>query len=158
MGATILFASAYVTRRVRAAFPGATEAIHALHARGHRLFTASGEDHRDLGGYLTGMGVRDCFAGGLYGPDLINTPKEGPRYYERIFADAGIDPGDAIVVDDYPGALAWARSAGARTAWVRSDRGEALDADLALAGLRDLPAALDRLVDDGGAVVASDGR
>jgi phosphoglycolate phosphatase-like HAD superfamily hydrolase len=89
--------------------------------------------------------VRECFAGPLYGPDVVNTPKEGPRYYTRIFADAGVDPCDAIVVDDFPDALAWARAAGARTAWVRSERGVARDADLALGGLRDLPAALDNL-------------
>jgi HAD superfamily hydrolase (TIGR01509 family) len=139
-------ASAYVTRRVRAAIPGVTKAIRALHTRGYQLYTASGEDCDDLDGYLTGMGVRDCFDGHLFGPDLINTPKEGPRYYERIFARAGVDPADAIVVDDFPEALRWARQAGARTAWVRSDRGEATGADFALSGLRDLPAALDASV------------
>src|SRR5262249_14713567 len=48
--------SEYVTRRVRAAFPGAVEAIRALHARGHRLNTASNEISWELAGYLEGMG------------------------------------------------------------------------------------------------------
>jgi HAD superfamily hydrolase (TIGR01509 family) len=137
-------ASAYVTTRVRAAFPGVVEALRAVHGLGHTLHTASGEESDDLHGYLTGMGVRDCFTG-LYGPDLINTPKEGPLYYERVFADAGIDPRDATVVDDFPGALAWAAAAGARTVLVRSDRGESDNVDLVLDALSDLPAALDRL-------------
>jgi HAD superfamily hydrolase (TIGR01509 family) len=137
-------ASAYITTRVRAAFPGVAEALRALHDLGHTLHTASGEESDDLRGYLIGMAVRDCFTG-LYGPDLINTPKEGPRYYERVFADAGIDPRDAIVVDDFPGALRWAAAVGARTVLVRSDRGESDDVDLALDALSELPAALERL-------------
>jgi HAD superfamily hydrolase (TIGR01509 family) len=134
-------ASMYVTTRVRADIAGVIEALRALHDRGHTLHTASGEESGELHGYLTGMGVRDCFTG-LYGPDLINTPKEGPRYYERVFADAGLDPRDAVVVDDFPAALRWAAVLGARTVLVRSDRSDSDDADLVLDALRDLPAAL----------------
>ena len=68
-------AEAYVTRCVRAAFPGVTEAIRTLAGYGYTLHTASGETSNELDGYLEGMGVRDCF-GTLYGPDLINTAKE----------------------------------------------------------------------------------
>ena len=107
-------ASAYITRRVQAAFPGAVEAIRALHARGYQLHTASGERSAELDGYLTGMGVRDCF-GRLYGPDLVGTFKEGPAYYARILADAGVAPARALVVDDTPMVLGWAAQAGART-------------------------------------------
>lgn len=63
-------ASAYVTRRVHAAIPGAVPAIRALHRRGYALHTASGEFAADLEGYLDGMGVRPCF-GTLYGCDLV---------------------------------------------------------------------------------------
>jgi FMN phosphatase YigB (HAD superfamily) len=59
-----------------------------------------------------------------------------------MFAEAGVDPAVAIVVDDCPDALSWARRTGARSAWVQSDRGEARDADFVVGGLRDLPAAL----------------
>jgi hypothetical protein len=41
------------------------------------------------------MEVRDLF-GRLYGPDLVNTAKTGPVYYERIFDDAQVEPGQAI--------------------------------------------------------------
>ena len=137
-------ASAFVTQRVRAAFPGVIEAIHTLNARGYTLHTASGEESSDLDGYLTGMGVRHCF-GRLYGPDLINTPKEGALFYERIFADAGVSPVDAVVVDDFPTALDWAAATGARTVCVRSDRGEPDSRHLAIDRLAELPDLLERL-------------
>ena len=136
-------AHAWITVRVDSALPGVAAAVRALHARGIPLHTASGEPSDELHGYLTGMGVRDCFRR-LYGPDLVGVPKEGVPYYERAFADAGVDPRDAVVVDDFPGALRWAAEAGARTVLVRSDRGESDDVDLALDALSDLPVALDR--------------
>jgi hypothetical protein len=46
--------------------------IRTLYAAGYRMMTASGEVSLSLDGYLTGMGVRDCFER-LYGPDLIDT-------------------------------------------------------------------------------------
>jgi HAD superfamily hydrolase (TIGR01509 family) len=49
------------------------------------------------------MGVRGCFDR-LYGSDLVTVGKEGPEYYRRSFADAGVDPRDALVVDDRPAA------------------------------------------------------
>jgi phosphoglycolate phosphatase-like HAD superfamily hydrolase len=94
-------ANAYITPLVRAAIPGVVETIRTLHAQGYELHMASGEPSYDLQGYLTGMGVRDCF-GRLYGPDLIDTFKNGPEYYRRLLADMGIDPMQALIVDDSP--------------------------------------------------------
>jgi HAD superfamily hydrolase (TIGR01509 family) len=135
-------AAAHITPRVGSAFPGAAEAIRALHARGFPLNTASGERSSELHGYLTGMGVRDCF-GRLYGPDLVRTLKEGPAYYARIFADAGVDPARALVVDDTPQPLRWAAEAGARTLLV----GAATPEFRTIAALADLPALIDALAD-----------
>src|SRR5215469_10943699 len=63
-----LEATATITRRVQAAFPGASEAIRLLNRQGYTLYTASGEPSTDLANYLSGMGVRACFQR-LYGPD-----------------------------------------------------------------------------------------
>jgi HAD superfamily hydrolase (TIGR01509 family) len=49
---------------------------------------------------------------------LINTFKDGPAYYRRLFADAGIQPSEAIVVDDSLPALDWAAQIGAQTVLV----------------------------------------
>ncbi|MGH2586370.1 MAG: HAD-IA family hydrolase [Dehalococcoidia bacterium] len=134
----------YVTIRVRSALPGVIDAIHLLRRRGYALHAASGEESGDLHGYLTGMGVRRCF-GRLYGPDLINTPKEGPAYYERAFADAGVAPADAVVVDDNPLAISWAAAAGARTVLVHGDGAHDGVAGPRVTDLCQLPAALDEL-------------
>lgn len=109
-----LEAAAVIIRQVRASIPGAADAIRALYERGYTLYTASSGPSSDLEGHLEGMGVRDCFQRRLYGPDLINTFKIGPAFYERLFADCGVDPASALVVDDSPQALAWARQAGAQ--------------------------------------------
>src|SRR6266849_2501339 len=110
-------AAAFITCRVQAAFPCVVDTIRTLHRRGYMLHTASGESSLDLAGYLQAMGVRDCF-GRLYGPDLIDTLKEGPAYYERMFADLGIAPADAQVVDDSPRAIECATQVGARAVLV----------------------------------------
>ena len=90
------------------------------------------------------MGVRDCFQRRLYGPDLIDTFKAGPAFYERIFADAGVDPASALVVDDLPHALAWARQAGARTVLVGAALAAEEEADIHIAGLAELPEMIHR--------------
>ncbi|MBV9229549.1 MAG: HAD-IA family hydrolase [Chloroflexi bacterium] len=137
-------ASASIIPRVRAAFPGAVDAIRALHSQGYTLHTASGESSLDLAGYLEGMGVRDCFDR-LYGPDLVDTFKGGPEYYERIFADAGVTPGDALVVDDNPGAILWATQAGAQTILVGDAAYTETSAGLRIESLAQLPAAMQKL-------------
>jgi HAD superfamily hydrolase (TIGR01509 family) len=104
----------FITRNVHADYPGAVDAIRALHRAGYVLRTASGTPSLDLEGYLVAMGVRDCF-GTLYGPDLVETSKTSPRYFERIFAHADVDPADALVVDDNEMVLDWASAVGART-------------------------------------------
>ena len=134
----------YATREVRAAFPGAIEAIRLLHTWGYTLHTASSADSAELEGYLEGMEVRQCF-GRLYGPDLVNTIKEGPLYYTRIFADAGVEPAHALVVDDNPLVTGWAAAAGAWTARIGIPRGDWPEPHLQLTSLADLPDALPRL-------------
>jgi HAD superfamily hydrolase (TIGR01509 family) len=133
-----------ITPRVRAAFPGAVTAIRTLHRHGYVLHTASGESSEDLDGYLRGMGVRGCF-GHLYGPDLVDAFKPGPRYYRRIFADAGVAPSDALVVDDNADATGWAAEAGARTVLIGVAPPTGKDATPCLGSLAGLPALLERL-------------
>ncbi len=131
-------AEAYITRRVHSAFPGAIEAIRALHAQGYTLHTASGESSANLHGYLEAMGVRACF-GQLYGADLLNTVKETPEYYQRLFAHAGISPSDTLIVDDSPRALTWARDLGAMVVLVCPEHNTAPDGMPRIASLAELP-------------------
>ena len=107
-------AHAFITSRVNAAFPGVPETVRSLFQAGLTIYTASGENSRDLTGYMTALGIRDCFVT-FYGPDLVGVPKESPRYYPLVFAHAGVDPANALVVDDSPNRLAHAATTGART-------------------------------------------
>lgn len=134
-------AASYVTRRVHATFPGTIEAIRRLRHDGYTLYTASGEPSWELDGYLDGMGVRDCFAR-LYGPDLVDAFKTGPAYYERIIADAGIEPLRALVIDDSAQAVGWARAAGARAIQVVGSRAAADGEVDVIASVAQLPALL----------------
>jgi FMN phosphatase YigB (HAD superfamily) len=108
--------------QIDSAYPGVVDAIRALHACGHRLHTASGESSSDLEGYLTAMGVRDCF-GALYGTDVVSTLKMGPQFYTRIFEHAGVAPEQALVADDNAQAAAWAVQVGAQAVLVRPGAG-----------------------------------
>jgi HAD superfamily hydrolase (TIGR01509 family) len=137
-------AGAWIIRRVDAAFPGVVDAVRLLHARGYALHTASGESSADLQSYLDGMGLRDCF-GRLYGPDLIDTFKEGPEYYERLLSDAGVAPAHALVVDDSLHALDWAALAGAQTVLVGTSPSPATRAMHRIGSLTELPELVERL-------------
>lgn len=136
-------AELFVMPQIRSAFPGAIEAIQHLHAKGYSFHTASGESSVHLTHYLGGMGVRACF-GRLYGSDLLDTFKEGPDYYTRLFANLQILPGDALVVDDSPRALAWAGQLGARTVLVGATHA-ASNGSLHIRSLADLPALLQQI-------------
>lgn len=128
----------YITQHLDASFPGAIDAIRALHAQGYTLHTASAESSRDLAGHLKSMGVQDCF-GRLYGPDLIDTSKESASYYERIFADLGIAPSHALIVDDNPHAISWAAEVGAKTVLVCDAPPPQTQATLHIKSLAELP-------------------
>jgi FMN phosphatase YigB (HAD superfamily) len=104
-------ANKYGVHRVQAAYPGAQSAVFEL-SQGYELFTASSGTSFELVGTLSTMGIAPLFQQ-FYGTDLVNMPKNSPRFYERVFADAGVDPASALVVDDSPRCLGWAREAGA---------------------------------------------
>lgn len=137
-------ATDYITLRVRAAYPGAVEAIQTLHGMGLTLFTASNEHSRELEGYLTGMGIRQHFAA-LYGPDLVNTVKTSAEYYRRVFEHADVAPNHALVVDDKPQLLAWASSLGAATCLVGTAPEQGARADFAIASLSELSTVLSKV-------------
>jgi len=132
-------ATDWISRRVQAAMPDAREAIRLLSSQGYRLHTASGSCSREMAGYLEGLGVRHYF-GRPYGADLINAFKQEPQYFERIFADSGVRPTEALVVDDSAQALRWARQVGARTILVSSSLPPEQDTIPHIGSLTELPA------------------
>ncbi len=133
---------AYVVPRVRAAYPGAVETLRELHAHGYTLNTASGSSSGHLAGYLAGMGVRELFPPRLYGPDLLNVRKDSPRFYQRLFADVGVEPAAALVVDDSEEQLSFAAEAGARTVLVSAEPPATPGAHAVITSLAGLPSIL----------------
>jgi HAD superfamily hydrolase (TIGR01509 family) len=128
----------WITRHIQAALPGAVEAIHLLHRQGYALHTASGACSLELAGHFEGLGVRHCFRR-LYGADLINTFKEGPEYYARLFADVGVQPEETLVVDDSADATRWAARLGTRMALISASPHSETGATPRLASLAELP-------------------
>jgi HAD superfamily hydrolase (TIGR01509 family) len=131
----------WITCHIQAALPGAVETIQLLYRQGYVLHTASGSCSLELAGYFEGLGVRRCF-GHLYGADLINTFKEGSEYYARLFADAGVQPVEALVVDDSADATRWAAQFGARTVLIGSRPHPETGTTPRLESLTELPAFL----------------
>ncbi|KFH72245.1 hypothetical protein MVEG_02536 [Podila verticillata NRRL 6337] len=56
----------------------------------------------------------------IYGPDLVDAHKNSTRFYAEIFRDCGVDPREAIVVDDKEHMLSWAKVLGVRTVLISS--------------------------------------
>lgn len=98
-----------------APLPGAIEMVRALAGRGWKLFIASGAPSTYTRQCLESGGVLGLFDQ-VYGPDVVDTLKQGPEFYRRAFRASGFDPARCAVVDDSPDPLAWALEAGARAA------------------------------------------
>jgi len=56
----------------------------------------------------------------IYGPDLVDVHKDSTRFYAEIFRNCGVDPREAIVVDDKEKMLSWAKVLGVRTVLISS--------------------------------------
>jgi HAD superfamily hydrolase (TIGR01509 family) len=105
----------WVSERVMAAAPGATDAARGLKARHFRLFTSSAQTASDIDGYLRAIGIRELFDE-TYGSDIIDRWKTNAGFYRKILEHSGVDPDEAVTVDDQERCLDWAKRAGfART-------------------------------------------
>jgi len=114
---TVADSHRYVMEHIECAYPDAAPALRAMHSRGLTLHLASGGQSYELEPYLRRMGVWELI-GRPYGADIVGVNKTSRRYYERIVADSGVDPRDAIVVDSHAQPLEWADATGFRTVHV----------------------------------------
>ena len=96
-----------------ATYPGAAEAMQTLFEQDYRVQVASGNDSEYLLAALLGAGI-ESFMESKFGPDLIDCAKEGPEYYERIFAASEVSAADTLVIDDHPDAIRWALQTGTK--------------------------------------------
>lgn len=91
----------YVWPKVCSVIPGIIESIKILYSRGFILYTSTGMPSREIKLVLEGMGIKRFFSG-FYGPDLINTRKLNPEFFEVIFKEVSVDSNKAIVIEDRP--------------------------------------------------------
>jgi phosphoglycolate phosphatase-like HAD superfamily hydrolase len=113
-GAFAIATSSWVSERVRADLPGAIEKVRELASQAFVLHMASGGLSWELDPYLRGMGIRRYFDR-LYGPDLVDTYKNGPHYYAALLKDSRTSARNAVVVESSAEARGWAESVGVRT-------------------------------------------
>jgi len=137
---TVRASRAHVMAHIECAYSDAAPAVRAMHVRGLTLHLASGGQTYELEPYLRRMGIRELI-GRPYGVDLLGVNKTSRRYYERIVADAGVDPRDALVVDSHARPLEWADAVGFRT--VHVDRLRTGSRFTRIASLDELDALLD---------------
>ena len=97
--------------RCNAIFPGVEPVLHEICSAGYEIHIASGQESDYLTAALRAAGLEDI-TGVKFGPDLIDCAKEGPEYFERAVARVGASAVDCVLVDDFPPAIEWAKSAG----------------------------------------------
>jgi HAD superfamily hydrolase (TIGR01509 family) len=125
--------------------PGFRDWLPRLRAAGLRNAIASSAPHANIDAIVDAMGFHGVFDGRA-GDEDVTVGKPDPQVFFAAAASVGADPARCVVVEDAPAGVEGGRRAGMRTVGVRSGHG-ALDADLVVDSLADLPAdAFERLL------------
>jgi len=112
-------ARAWICERVNSAYPGIKDIIPLLAER-YALYTASNEVSFELLAYLKGMGIAHHFTE-FYGSDLIGALKTSPFYYQQLAELTAVNPSEAVIIDDNPQNLKYAKEVGFHTILSRQD-------------------------------------
>ncbi|SFR59844.1 haloacid dehalogenase superfamily, subfamily IA, variant 3 with third motif having DD or ED [Yoonia tamlensis] len=92
---------------------GVIDLIHALDRKGIKRAIASNGPVAKMQISLTPSGLFDLFAGRIYsGHD--HGPKPKPDMLQKILADHGVTPEEAVMIDDMPAGFLAAKAAGMR--------------------------------------------
>jgi HAD superfamily hydrolase (TIGR01509 family) len=92
-------------------FPGMSDLVHDLHARGVKMAIASSKRTAPLSRQVAGFGWADCFSP-LVTPDDVRLGKPHPESLEVCLQAHGLEPKEAIMVGDTPFDLEMAQRAG----------------------------------------------
>jgi HAD superfamily hydrolase (TIGR01509 family) len=103
----------YVWPRIHSAIPGIIECVKELYSNGYILYTATGLHSKEIKMVLEGMSIKQFFSE-FFGPDLINTRKRNPKFFELIFKKLNIESNKAIVIEDRPKCIENAIKSGAQ--------------------------------------------
>ena len=130
--------------KCNASYPGAAASICQLHNAGFVVCMASSQESDFLRPALSGTGLEPVMLH-YFGPDLIDYPKEGPEFYMRVFAKCGVQPHEAIVVDDQAMCLDWAEEVGARVIQACMINGSEPEFPICFTNYDELPAIVEGL-------------
>ena len=97
-------------RRKLPLLPGAVQAVERMAAR-WRLGLASSANRPVIEAVLDGAGIRDCFAVVVSG-DEVARGKPAPDVYLAALGELGVEPADAVAVEDSSNGLRAAAAAG----------------------------------------------
>jgi HAD superfamily hydrolase (TIGR01509 family) len=113
--------------------PGAAEAVRRLAAR-WRLGLASSANRQVIDVVLDAAGVADCFAATVAGEEVARG-KPAPDVYLAATGKLGVDPGDAVAIEDSSNGLRAAAAAGMVVVAIPNREFPPAEDALALAGL-----------------------
>jgi mannitol-1-/sugar-/sorbitol-6-phosphatase len=137
------------------AIPGAAEALRALREERVAVVTSA---TRDLAAARLGAVGIELPAVVVYAGD-VSRGKPDPEGYLTAARRLGVDPAEALVVEDSPPGIEAGRAAGAATVAVTSTHAaaELAAADVVISSLEALPAVLAREFDASAVLPANDG-
>ena len=102
--------------------PGARDFIAALHARGVRLYLASGTDHADVAREAAVLGMAEYFEGRIYGAlDHAQEAHSKERVIQRILDENRLSGDELLVAGDGPVEIREAHARQALALGVASD-------------------------------------
>jgi len=137
------------------AIAGAAMALGAL--REDRVAVVTSATRRLAAARLAAVGI-ELPAVVVYADD-VSRGKPDPEGYLTAAGRLGVDPGEALVVEDSPPGIEAGRAAGAATVAVTSTHAAAdLAADVVIDGLENLPAVLADCFDASTVLLANDGQ
>ena len=119
------------------ALPGATEWVTRLHGRGWRQAIASSAPRANVEVMIEVVGIRQLIDAFVSAED-VTRGKPDPDVFLAAATRLGVPPDGCIVVEDAAAGVEAARRAGMRCIGVNA--GTALDADVFVRSLADLPA------------------
>jgi beta-phosphoglucomutase len=140
-------------RRIRTGdvlFPSASATVARLATR-YRLGVASGSLRSEIASILSANRLEGHFSV-IVGADDVERGKPAPDLYARAVERLGVDPAEAVAVEDSPWGIESARTAGLRTIGITTSYGRArlADADLVIGDLAEIAdAAIEALASSG---------
>ncbi|HEY8600430.1 MAG TPA: HAD-IA family hydrolase [Thermomicrobiales bacterium] len=100
--------------------PGAIALVHACRDAGLRIGVASSSGMEEIHTVLTGLGIIDCFASLTSGKEVPRS-KPDPAIYLLACSRLGVEPREAVALEDSGPGVAAARAAGLRCLAIPSE-------------------------------------